>query len=62
MAPDRTKFEREKHKKLVEELKERCSQGAMDLVNRNGVIISRHSCPASQPSTNYCGGNSVQSS
>ena len=61
MAPDRTKFEREKHKKLVEELKERRSQGAKDLVIRNGVIISKHSRPASQPST-IRGETSVQSS
>ena len=45
MAPDRTKYEREKHKKLVEELKERHLQGAKDLVIRNGVIISKHSHP-----------------
>ena len=61
MAPDRTKFEREKHKKLVEELKERRSQCAKDLVIRNGVIISKHSRPASQLSTNH-GGTPVQSS
>ena len=61
VAPDRTKFEREKHKKLVEELKERRLQGAKDFVIRNGVKISKHSRPASQPSTNR-GGTSVQSS
>ena len=43
IVPDRTKFEREKHKKLVEELKERHSQGPKDLVIRNGVITSKHS-------------------
>ena len=41
IVPDRTKFEREKHKKLVEELKERRSQGAKDLVICNGVIMSK---------------------
>ena len=61
MAPDRTKFEREKHKKLVEELKERRSQGEKDLVIRNGAIISKHSRPVGQPSTND-GETSAQSS
>ena len=61
MAPDRTKFEREKHKKLGEELKERRSQGEKDLVIRNGVIISKHSRPVGQPSTND-GETSAQSS
>ena len=51
IVPDRTKFEREKHKKLVEELKERHSQGVKDLVICNGVITSKHLCSASQPST-----------
>ena len=52
MALDRTKFKREKYKKLVEELKERRSQGKKDLVICNGVIISKHSRPVGQPSTN----------
>ena len=61
MAPDRTKFEREKHKNVVEEFKERRSQGEKDLMIRNGVIISKHSRPVGQPSTND-GETSVQSS
>ena len=40
IVPDRTKFKREKHKKLVEELKERRSQGAKDLVIQSDVITS----------------------
>ena len=32
IAPDRTKFEREKHRKLVGELKERCSRGESGLI------------------------------
>ena len=51
IVPDRTKFEREKHKKLVEELKERHLQGAKDLVIHNGVITSKHPYSARQPST-----------
>ena len=61
IARDRTKFAREKHKKLVEELKERHSQAAKDSVIPNGVITSRHSCSASQPSASG-GETSVQSS
>ena len=41
MAPDRTKFEREKHRKLVEELRERHSQGESGLIIRNGVNITK---------------------
>ena len=39
IAPDRTKFERQKHQKLVEELKRRRSNGEQNLVIRNGSII-----------------------
>ena len=41
IAPDRTKFEREKHAKLVNELKERKTKGETNLIIRNGSIISR---------------------
>ena len=41
IAPDRTKLERAKHKKLVEELKERRSKGETSLVIRNGTIVQR---------------------
>lgn len=38
IEPDRTKLERQKHQKLVEELKRR-SNGERNLVIRNGSII-----------------------
>ena len=38
---NRTKFEREKHKKLVEEHKERCLQGVKDLVICNGACYNQ---------------------
>jgi len=41
LAPDRTKFEREKHKKLMTELRFRRSQGETSLVTRNGVIVTK---------------------
>ena len=41
IAPDRTKFERDKHVKLVNELKERKAKGETSLIIRNGCIISR---------------------
>ena len=40
VAPDRTKFEREKHYKLVEELKRRRSNGEQNIVICNGSIIT----------------------
>lgn len=43
IAPDRTKFEREKHRKLVNELRQRQSQGETGLIIRNGNIITRSS-------------------
>ena len=59
IAPDRTKFEREKHQKLVAELKQRRSNGEQNLVIRNGsiVVFSRHpqraAGPASDQSSNH---------
>lgn len=50
VTPDRTKFEREKHKKLVNELKERRSQGENDLVIRNGIIVVKQSRPTNRSS------------
>ena len=41
IAPDRTKFEREKHRKLVSELKSRRSKGETNLVIRNGAITTK---------------------
>lgn len=61
IAPDRTRFEREKHKKLVEKLKERRSQGEKNLMIRDGVIISKHPRPVDQSST-HAGETPVQSS
>ena len=40
IAPDRTLQERENHKKLVAELKERKSKGEKDIMIRNGKIVS----------------------
>ena len=39
IAPDRTKLERQKHQKLVEDLKQRRSNGERNLVIRNGSIV-----------------------
>jgi len=47
LSPDRTKFERLKYKKLVEELKERRSKGETNLIIRNNTIISRPIRPQS---------------
>jgi len=42
IVPDRTKFEREKHQKLVNELKQRRASGEQNLVIRNGNIVVYH--------------------
>ena len=50
VVPDRTKLERLKHKKAVEELKQRRAKGETGLLIRNGVVIlrqSRSSAPTS---------------
>ena len=49
IASDQTKFEREKHVKLVNELRERKAKGETNLIIRNGCIISRPSHTASNP-------------
>ena len=36
IAPDRTKFEREKHVKLINELRERKAKGETNMIIRNG--------------------------
>ena len=41
IAPDMTSFERAKHKKLVEELKQRRQQGETNLIIKNGLIVQR---------------------
>ena len=41
IVADKTKYEREKHKKLVDELKSRRSKGERNLVIRNGIIVTR---------------------
>ena len=42
---DMTKLEREKHRKVVAELKRRRSSGESNLIIRNGTIVSRRSPP-----------------
>jgi len=41
IAPDRTKLEQKKHKRLIAELKERRSEGEENLIIRNGEIAVR---------------------
>lgn len=41
IAPDRSKLERIKHKKAVDELKQRRAKGETALVIRNGVVVKR---------------------
>ena len=43
IAPDMTKYQRQKHKQLVDELKHRRSNGENNLVIRNGEIITKRS-------------------
>ena len=50
MVPDKTKFERAKHKRLVDELKQRWAKGEVDLVICNGSIMKKH--PRSQAIVN----------
>ena len=50
IAPDMTRFQRTKHKKLVDELKRRKQQGEENLIIRNGLIMKRpRTQPISQP-------------
>ena len=41
IAPDMTKYQRSKHKQLVDELKRRKSNGENNLIIRNGEIVTR---------------------
>ena len=41
IAPDRTKLEHVKHKKVVEEFKQRQAQGETDLIIQNGAVINK---------------------
>ena len=50
IAPDRTKLERLKHKKAVDELRERRAKGESGLLIRNGVVIKRHLRPSASAS------------
>ena len=43
IAPDMTKYQRHKHKQLIDELKRRRSNGENNLVIRNGEIITKRS-------------------
>ena len=49
ISPDRTKFEREKHKNLVSELKNRRLKGEKDLVIRNGAIVTKPAARSNTP-------------
>ena len=60
IAADKTKYEREKHKKLVDELKVRKSNGEKNLVIRNGSIILL--TPRSQVSVGQQSSNSSSNS
>ena len=55
ISPDRTKLEREKHQKLVTELKRRRSNGEQNLVIRNNTIVTI--TRRSQPFNNTDSGN-----
>ena len=41
IAPDMTRFQQEKHKKLVDELRKRRQQGEQNLIIKNGLIVRR---------------------
>ena len=58
--PNRTKFEREKLKKLVAELEERRSRGESGLIIRDGTIVSGPPRPANKLTTSEA--NPIQSS
>jgi len=50
IAPHRTKLERLKHKKAVDELRERCAKDESGLLIRNGVVIKLHLRPSASAS------------
>lgn len=64
IVPDRTKLERAKHKRAVNELKERRSQGETDLIIRGGVVVAKQryhgSKNAQAPKTQTSSSNNSQ--
>jgi len=52
ITPDRTKFECQKHRKLVDEMKRRRQSGEKNLAIQNGAIVTlpAHSGPPSNSS------------
>ena len=50
IAPDKTKLERLKHTKAVDELRERHAKGELGLLICNGVVIKRHLRPSASTS------------
>ena len=64
IVADKTKYEREKHKKLVNELKSRRSKGEKNLIIRNGNIVAtvpRSQVPADQQPSNGLSNSSSNS-
>lgn len=51
-SPERTKFERLKYKKLVEELKQRKANGETNLIIRNNAIVNRRKTTSSATTSN----------
>ena len=49
IVADKTKFERDKHKRLVDELKQRRADGETNMIIRNGSIITRPQHFTSRP-------------
>ena len=62
IAPDMTKLERAKHKKLVDELKRRRQQGELNLVIKNGTIVQRQLVQSTSTTVNVTALTSVQTS
>ena len=46
IVPDRTKLERTKHKKAVDELRQRRAKGESGLIIRNGIVVARQARPS----------------
>ena len=51
IVPNKNKFERENHRKLVVELKERSSRGESGLIIQNGAVVARPSRSDNQSPT-----------
>ena len=62
IAPDMTKLERAKHKKLVDELKRRRQQGELNLVIKNGIIVQRQLVQSTSTTVNVATPTSLQTS